>query len=118
MMTYTQNGPHCGRKETKQCSSSQISVIPCAPIWASRILSQIWCSSITMVCIDTYSDKMEFLDIPSLGTTYRYVIKIEQKLKQKMWKFGLGNPSQQKPRKGGPNPLKKGQSKDEQPQDN
>ena len=63
-------------------------------------------------------DKMEFLDIPSLGTTYRYVVKIEQKLKQKMWKFGLGNPSQQKPGKGGPNPLKKGQSKYEQPQDN
>jgi hypothetical protein len=26
---------------------------------------------------------MEFLDISSLGMTYRYVVKIEQKLKQK-----------------------------------
>jgi hypothetical protein len=48
--------------------------------------------------------KMEFLDISSLGATYRYVFKIEQKLKQKTRQFGPGNPSQQKPRKGGPNP--------------
>jgi hypothetical protein len=27
--------------------------------------------------------KMEFLDILSLGTTYQYFVKIEQKLKQK-----------------------------------
>jgi hypothetical protein len=38
--------------------------------------------------------EMEFLDISSLGVTYRYAIKIEQKLKQKTWKFGPGNPSQ------------------------
>jgi hypothetical protein len=47
---------------------------------------------------------MEFLDISSLGVTYRYAIKIEQKLKQKTWKFGPRNPSQQNPGKGGPNP--------------
>jgi hypothetical protein len=55
---------------------------------------------------------MEFLDISSLGVTYRYVNKIEQKLKQKTRQFGLGNPSQQKPEKGGLNPQNKGQSKD------
>jgi hypothetical protein len=48
--------------------------------------------------------EMEFLDISSLGAAYRYAIKIEQKLKQKMQKFGPGNPSQQKPGKGSPNP--------------
>jgi hypothetical protein len=48
--------------------------------------------------------EMEFLDISSLGAAYRYAIKIEQKLKQKTWQFGPGNPSQQKPGKGGPNP--------------
>jgi hypothetical protein len=48
--------------------------------------------------------EMEFMDIPSLGATYRYVVKIEQKLKQKMRKFGPGNPSQQKVGKGSPNP--------------
>jgi hypothetical protein len=51
---------------------------------------------------------MEFLDISSLGVAYRYAIKIEQKLKQKMWQFGHGDPSQQKPGKGGPNPQNKG----------
>jgi hypothetical protein len=55
---------------------------------------------------------MEFLDISSLGAAYRYVVKIEQKLKQKMQQFGLGNPSQQNPGKGSPNPQNKGQSKD------
>jgi hypothetical protein len=62
--------------------------------------------------------EMEFLDISSLGAAYRYVVKIEQKLKQKTWKFGPGNPSHQKQVKGSPNPQKKGQRKDGQPQDN
>jgi hypothetical protein len=52
--------------------------------------------------------KMEFLDISSLGVAYRYAVKIEQKLKQKTRQFGPGNPSQQKPGKGGPNPHNKG----------
>jgi hypothetical protein len=55
--------------------------------------------------------KKEFLDISSLGTAYRYVVKIEQKLKQKTQKFGPRNPSQQKMGKGGPNPQNKGQRK-------
>jgi hypothetical protein len=37
--------------------------------------------------------EMEFLDILSLGAAYRYVVKIKQKLKQKMQQFGPGNPS-------------------------
>jgi hypothetical protein len=61
---------------------------------------------------------MEFLDISSLGATYRYVIKIEQKLKQKTRQFGLGNPSKKNPRNGGPNPQNKGQNKYGQYQDN
>jgi hypothetical protein len=36
--------------------------------------------------------EMEFLDISSLGAAYRYVVKIEQKLKQKTRQFGPGNP--------------------------
>jgi hypothetical protein len=55
--------------------------------------------------------EMEFLDISSLGATYRYAVKIEQKLKQKTWQFRPGNPSKQKLEKGGPKPLKKGQRK-------
>jgi hypothetical protein len=54
---------------------------------------------------------MEFLDISSLGTAYRYVVKIEQKLKQKTRQFGPGNPSQQNPGKGGPNPRTKDREK-------
>jgi hypothetical protein len=51
---------------------------------------------------------MEFLDISSLGAAYRYVVKIEQKLKQKTQLFVPRNPSQQKLGKGGPNPQNKG----------
>jgi hypothetical protein len=54
---------------------------------------------------------MEFMDISSLGAAYRYVVKIEQKLKQKTRQFGPGNPSPQNPGKGGPNPQNKGQRK-------
>jgi hypothetical protein len=37
---------------------------------------------------------MEFFDISSLGAAYRYVVKIEQKLKQNTRQFGPGNASQ------------------------
>ena len=63
--------------------------------------------------------KMEFLDISSLGVTYRYAIKIEQKFKQRnRWDFGFLNPSQQKVGKGSPNMQTKGPSKDNQPLEN
>jgi hypothetical protein len=56
---------------------------------------------------------MEFLDISSLGVTYRYVVKIEQKFKQQnKWEFRSANPQQPKYGKGGPN------SQNNQPQDN
>jgi SRSO17 transposase len=61
---------------------------------------------------------MEFLDISSLGVTYRYAVKIEQKLKQKTRQFGPRNASQQNPGKGSPIRQNKGQRKDRQPQDN
>jgi hypothetical protein len=61
---------------------------------------------------------MEFQDITSLGTTYRYVVKIEQKFKQKRREFGSANSSQPKQVKGGPNSQNKGHSKDGQSQDN
>ena len=43
---------------------------------------------------------MEFLNISSLGTAYRYAAKIEQKFKQKKRDFGSVN---QKQGKGAPN---------------
>jgi hypothetical protein len=60
MTTCIPNGPHCGKKETKQCQSSQISSIPCAPRWVSKIQSDIWCSSIMVLCIDTSRPKWNF----------------------------------------------------------
>ena len=56
--------------------------------------------------------EMKFLDISSLGAAYWYVVKIEQKLKQKTRKFGPGNPSHQKQVKGSPNLQNKGHNKD------
>jgi hypothetical protein len=54
---------------------------------------------------------MEFLDIFSLGTAYRYAVKIEQKFKQKRRDFGSTNSSYPKQGKGGPNPHNKGNRK-------
>jgi hypothetical protein len=48
--------------------------------------------------------KMDFLDISSLGVSYRYVVKIEKKFRhQKNWEFGSANPQQSKHDKDGPN---------------
>jgi hypothetical protein len=57
MRTCIPNGPHCSKKETKQCQISQISSIPCAPSWVSKIQRDIWCSSIAVLCIDTSRPK-------------------------------------------------------------
>jgi hypothetical protein len=60
MTTCIPNGPHNGKKETKQCQILQISSIPCAPSWVSKIQSDIWCSSIAVLCIDTSRLKWNF----------------------------------------------------------
>jgi hypothetical protein len=60
MMTCIQNGPHYGKKGTKQCQISQICSIPCAPSWVSKILSDIWCSRTKEVYIDTSRHKWSF----------------------------------------------------------
>ena len=53
-------------------------------------------------CLHRYiQEEMEFLDISSLGTTYRYAAKIEQKFKQKKRDFGSVN---QRKAKGSPKP--------------
>lgn len=53
---------------------------------------------------------MEFLDISSLGSAYRYVVKIEQKFKQRnKQEFGPTNPPHKQGR-GNPGPQNKGQS--------
>ena len=43
-------------------------------------------------CLHRYiQEEMEFLDISSLGTTYQYAAKFEQKFKQKKRDFGSVN---------------------------
>ena len=59
--------------------------------------------------------EMEFLDISSLGTAYRYAAKIEQKFKQKKRDFGSAN---QKQGKGAPKPQTKGKIQGMAAQDN
>ena len=58
---------------------------------------------------------MEFLNISSLGTTYRYAATIDHKFKQKKWDFVYAN---QKQAKGAPKPQNKGQSQGTMTQDN
>jgi hypothetical protein len=73
-------------------------------------------------CLHRYiqTSKMEFLDldIASLGTSYRYVVKIEHKFKKKRREFGSANPSQLKQGKGNLNPNNRGPIHDGHPQDN
>jgi hypothetical protein len=109
--TNTPDGPPYVKKGTRQYRISPIFSIPYAPNWVSNTLSIIWCSNTMVVCIDT---EMEFLDIASLGTTYRYAVNIKQKRRE----FGSANPSQLKQGKGSPNPQRKGPSRDGHPRDN
>jgi hypothetical protein len=46
---------------------------------------------------------MEFLDIASLGASYRYIVKIEKKFKQKRQEFGSTNTSHLKQGNNGTN---------------
>jgi hypothetical protein len=62
--------------------------------------------------------KMEFLDISSLGASYQYAIKIDQKLKKNTWQFEPGNPSEEKLGRGSSNSQNKGHIKYEKYQDN
>ena len=57
---------------------------------------------------------MDFLDISSLGTMYQYIVKIEQKIKQKKRDAGYTNPKQGK---GTPKPQNKGPSQGDGTQD-
>jgi hypothetical protein len=70
-------------------------------------------------CFHRYiQTEIGFLDITSLGMTYRYVVNIKHKFKKKRCEFGSANPSQPKQGKGNPNPHKNGPSRDGHPQEN
>jgi hypothetical protein len=104
MMTYTQNGPRCDRKETKRCLSSQISSIPCAPRWVSNILNDIWCSCIMMVYIDTSKLKWSFwTSHPWAGLPICHQNRAEAQTKDTtIWAW---EPLTEKARKGWPQPV-------------
>jgi hypothetical protein len=87
-----QNGPHYGRKETKQCSSSQISSIPCAPRWVSNILRDILCSSIMVVCIDTSKPKWSFWTSHPWARPTNMPSKSSRSSNKRCDNLGLGTP--------------------------
>jgi hypothetical protein len=92
MTTCIPNGPHYSRKETKQCQSSQISSILCAPSWVSNILSDIWCSSIAMVCIDTSRLKWIFWTSHPWVWPINMPSKSSKRLNKRFRNLGLGTP--------------------------
>ena len=58
--------------------------------------------------------EMDFLNISSLGSSYRYAIKIEEKFQQKnKWDSGLAHPLQMQGKEN-PGPQNTGQGKDNQ----
>jgi hypothetical protein len=60
-------------------------------------------------CLHRYiQTKMEFLDIASLGTTYRYVVKIEHKFKQKRVRVWICKPLTAEAGKRQPQPTQQG----------
>jgi hypothetical protein len=91
-VTCTQNGPHCGRKETTQCLSSQIYSIPCTPSWVSNILSDIWCSSIAVVFIDTSRLKWIFWTSRPWAQPTNIPSKSSKISNKRHDNFGLGTP--------------------------
>jgi hypothetical protein len=107
------------RQERDQaCPSSQISSIPCAPSWVSNILSDIWCSSIMTVCIDTSRPKWSFWTSHPWARPTDMSSKSSRSSNKRRDNLGLGTPHSKIQERAGPNPQNKGQRKDGQPQDN
>jgi hypothetical protein len=92
MTTCIPNGPHYSKKETKQCQISQISSIPCAPSWVSKIQSDIWCSSIAVLCIDTYIPKWNFLTSHPWARPTDMPSKSSRRSNKRLENLGLGTP--------------------------
>jgi hypothetical protein len=92
MTTCIPNGPHCGKKETKQCQISQISSISCAPSWVSKIQSDIWCSIIAMLCIDTSRLKWNFWTSHPWARPTDMLSKSSRSSNKRRDNLGLGTP--------------------------
>jgi hypothetical protein len=83
---------YCGKKETKQCQISQISSIPCAPSWVSKIRSDIWCSSIAVLCIDTSRLKWNFWTSHPWARPIDMLSKSSRSSNKRRGNLGLGTP--------------------------
>jgi hypothetical protein len=116
MTTCIPNGPHCGKKETKQCQISQIYFIPCTPSWVSKIYSDIWCSSIMTLYIDTSRLKWSFGNL-ILGYSLPICCQNRAEDQTKDATIWAWEPLTKNTGKGNPNPQNKGQSKHGQYQD-
>jgi hypothetical protein len=92
MTSCIPNGPHCSKKETKQCQILQISSMPCAPNWVSKIQSDISCLSIAMLCIDTSRPKWNFWTSRPWVRPIDMSSKSSRRSNNKHDNLGLGTP--------------------------
>jgi hypothetical protein len=92
MTTRIPNGLHCGKKETKQCQISQISSIPCTTRWVSNIRRNIWCSSITLLYIDTSILKWNFWTYHPWARPTDMSSKSDRSSNKRRNNLGLGTP--------------------------
>jgi hypothetical protein len=111
MTTCIQNGPHCCRKGIKQCQSSQISSIPCAPSWVSKILSDIWCSSTAVVCIDTSMQKWSLWTSCPWARPIYMPSKSSINLNKRHDNLGMGTPHSRSRERAAPTHRTKGREK-------
>jgi hypothetical protein len=99
---YIQNGPHCDRKGTKQCHSSSMSSMPCALSWLSKNLSNIWCSSNAVACIDISRQKWIFWTSRSWVKPIDMLSKSSRSLNKRCCSLGLQNPHNKRREKEAP----------------
>jgi hypothetical protein len=111
MATFIPNGPHWGKKEIKQCQISQISSIPCAPIWVSKIQSDILCSSITVLYIDTSSPKWNFWTSHPWARPIDMPSKSRRISNKRHGNLGLGTPQNKSQEMAAPTHRTKGRAK-------
>jgi hypothetical protein len=111
MTTCIPNGPHCSKKEIKQFQSSQISSIPCAPNWVSKIQSDIWCSSIVVLCIDTSRPKWNFWTSHPWAQPTNMPSKSSKSSNKRRGNLGLGTTHSKSQERVAPTHRTKGRSK-------
>jgi hypothetical protein len=69
-----------------------MSSIPCAPSWVSKTLSDIWCSSTTMVCTHTSRQKWNFWKFRPWARPIDILSKSSRSLNKRHDSLGLQTP--------------------------